>query len=96
MTWCWIVLLKPIYIRYVVSCGLKELDKRKIEQENIKDNQEFQEDIYDEELEKMVDLNDRYRLYQKHFTNLGKDCQKVLQLHFEKVSAQKYCPNYGV
>jgi RNA polymerase sigma factor (sigma-70 family) len=74
---------------------LKELDKRKIEQENIKDNQEFQEDIYDEELEKMVDLNDRYRLYQKHFTNLGKDCQKVLQLHFEKVSLKNIAQIMG-
>ena len=33
----------------------------------------------------MADLNERYRLYQKHFTNLGKDCQKILQLYFDKV-----------
>lgn len=64
---------------------LKQLDKRKIEQDKIKDHQEFQEDLYDEGLEKIVDLNERYRLYQKHFTNLGKDCQKVLQLYFDKV-----------
>ena len=64
---------------------LKQLDKRKIEQDKIKDHQEFQEDLYDEGLEKVVDLNERYRLYQKHFTNLGKDCQKVLQLYFDKV-----------
>ncbi len=64
---------------------LKHLDKRKIEKENIKDNQQYIEDIYDESLEKITDLNERYRLYQKHFTNLGKDCQKVLQLYFDKV-----------
>ncbi len=64
---------------------LKQLDKRKIEQDKIKDHQEFQEDLYDEGLEKIVDLNERYRLYQKHFTNLGKDCQKILQLYFDKV-----------
>lgn len=64
---------------------LKHLDKRKIEKENIKDNQQYVEDIYDESLEKITDLNERYRLYQKHFTNLGKDCQKVLQLYFDKV-----------
>jgi RNA polymerase sigma factor (sigma-70 family) len=64
---------------------LKQLDKRKIEKERIKDNQEYQDDIYDDDLEKITDLNERYRLYQKHFTNLGKDCQKVLQLYFDKV-----------
>jgi len=64
---------------------LKQLEKRKIEKEKIKDNQEYHDDIYDDSLEKVVDLNERYRLYQKHFTNLGKDCQKVLQLYFDKV-----------
>jgi RNA polymerase sigma factor (sigma-70 family) len=64
---------------------LKQLDKRKIEKEKIKDNHEYSDDIYDDGLEKVVDLNERYRLYQKHFTNLGKDCQKVLQLYFDKV-----------
>jgi len=64
---------------------LKQLDKRKVEKEKIKDNHEYHDDIYDDGLEKVVDLNERYRLYQKHFTNLGKDCQKVLQLYFDKV-----------
>jgi len=64
---------------------LKQLDKRKIEKEKIKDNQEYHDDIYDDNLEKVTDLNERYRLYQKHFANLGKDCQKVLQLYFDKV-----------
>ena len=64
---------------------LKQLEKRKIEKENIKDNHEFKDEIYDDSLEKVTDLNDRYRLYQKHFANLGKDCQKILQLYFDKV-----------
>lgn len=64
---------------------LKQLDKRKIEKEKIKDNQEYHDDIYDDNLEKVTDMNERYRLYQKHFTNLGKDCQKVLQLYLDKV-----------
>ena len=64
---------------------LKQLEKRKIEKENIKDNHEFNDDIYDDSLEKIADLNERYRLYQKHFANLGKDCQKILQLYFDKV-----------
>lgn len=64
---------------------LKQLEKRKIEKENIKDNHEFNDELYDDSLDKVTDLNDRYRLYQKHFANLGKDCQKILQLHFDKV-----------
>ena len=64
---------------------LKQLEKRKIEKENIKDNHEFNDEIYDDSLEKVADLNERYRLYQKHFANLGKDCQKILQLYFDKV-----------
>lgn len=64
---------------------LKQLEKRKIEKENIKDNHEFNDELYDDSLEKVTDLNDRYRLYQKHFANLGKDCQKILQLYFDKV-----------
>ena len=64
---------------------LKQFEKRKVEKEKIKDNHEYHDDIYDDGLERVVDLNERYRLYQKHFTNLGKDCQKVLQLYFDKV-----------
>lgn len=64
---------------------LKQLEKRKIEKENIKDNHEFNDEIYDDSLEKIADLNDRYKLYQKHFANLGKDCQKILQLYLDKV-----------
>lgn len=64
---------------------LKQLEKRKIEKEKIKDNHEFNDEIYDESLEKIIDLNERYSLYQKHFINLGKDCQKILQLYFDKV-----------
>jgi len=64
---------------------LKQLEKRKLEKEKIKDNHEYNEDLYDDGLESVVDQNERYRLYQKHFTNLGKDCQKVLQLYLDKV-----------
>ncbi|HLP44819.1 MAG TPA: sigma-70 family RNA polymerase sigma factor [Candidatus Kapabacteria bacterium] len=64
---------------------LKELEKRKVEKENIKDNHEYNDEIYDDGLDATIDLNERYKLYQKHFTLLGKDCQKILQLYFDKV-----------
>jgi RNA polymerase sigma factor (sigma-70 family) len=74
---------------------LKHLEKRKLEKEKIKDNHEFNDDIYDDGLEKVVDLNDRYKLYQKHFTNLGNDCQKILQLYFDKVSLKSIAQIMG-
>jgi RNA polymerase sigma factor (sigma-70 family) len=64
---------------------LKQLEKRKAEKEKIQDNHEYDDNIYDDAFEKTVDLNERYRLYQKHFANLGKDCQKILQMFFDKV-----------
>jgi len=74
---------------------LKELEKRKFEKENIKDNHEYNDDIYDDGLEKVIDLNERYKLYQKHFANLGKDCQKILQMYFDKVPLQNIADVMG-
>jgi RNA polymerase sigma factor (sigma-70 family) len=74
---------------------LKQLDKRKIEKQKIKDNHDYSEDIYDDSLEKVADLNERYKLYQKHFANLGKDCQKVLQMYFDKVPLKNIAQMMG-
>lgn len=83
------VLLDCTFETYLYSIcrflWLKQLEKRKIEKEKMKDNHEFNDELYDDGLEKVVDLNERYKLYQKHFANLGKDCQKILQLYFDKV-----------
>jgi RNA polymerase sigma factor (sigma-70 family) len=64
---------------------LKQLEKRRIEQEKLSDSLPFQEDIYDDDLVAVVDKNERYLLYQKHFKNISTDCQKILQLFFDKV-----------
>ncbi len=64
---------------------LKELEKRKIEQERLNDSLPFVEEIYDDNLVEIVEKNERYGLYQKHFKTLSTDCQKLLQLFFEKV-----------
>lgn len=74
---------------------LKQLEKRKNEKERIYDNQEFRDDIYDDQLNKTVDMNERYRLYQKHFKNLGKDCQKILQMFFDKVPLKQIASVMG-
>jgi len=74
---------------------LKELEKRKIEKENIKDNHEYNDELYDDGLELVIDLNERYKLYQKHFALLGKDCQKILQLYFDKVPLKSIADMMG-
>lgn len=64
---------------------LKQLEKRRMEQEKINDILPYQKDIYDDNLSELVEKNERYSLYQKHFNTLSTDCQKLLQLFFEKV-----------
>jgi RNA polymerase sigma factor (sigma-70 family) len=64
---------------------LKTLHKRRLEKEKIYDTIPYQEDLYDENLVMLVEKNEKYGLYQKHFSTLSTDCQKLLQLFFEKV-----------
>ncbi|MEM9919734.1 MAG: sigma-70 family RNA polymerase sigma factor [Bacteroidota bacterium] len=40
-------------------------------------------------------LNEQYRLYRKHFRKLGKDCQKVLEMYFDKVSMAEIARRMG-
>jgi len=65
---------------------LKQLEKRRIEKEKLNDSLPYQEDLYDDNLNELVEKNMRYGLYQKHFGTLSTDCQKLMQLFFEKVS----------
>jgi len=74
---------------------LKQLEKRKTEREKIQDNHEFNADIYDNAFEATADMNEKYRLYQKHFKNLGTDCQKVLQMFFDKVPLKQIAQVMG-
>jgi RNA polymerase sigma factor (sigma-70 family) len=64
---------------------LKQLEKRRIEKEKLNESLPFQEDLYDDSLNETVEKNERYGLYQKHFATLSTDCQKLMQLFFEKV-----------
>lgn len=64
---------------------LKQLEKRRIEKEKLNDSLPYQEDLYDDSLNEIVIKNERYGLYQRHFGALSTDCQKLLQLFFEKV-----------
>lgn len=74
---------------------LKQLEKRKTEREKIQDNHDFNTDIYDNAFETTAEMNEKYRLYQKHFKNLGTDCQKVLQMFFDKVPLKQIAKVMG-
>ena len=64
---------------------LKQLEKKRVEKEKINDSLPYQEDLYDDSLNELIVKNERYGLYQRHFGGLSTDCQKLLQLFFEKV-----------
>lgn len=74
---------------------LKQLEKRRIEREKINDTLPFQDDLYDDNLVELVDKNEKYSLYQKHFKTLGSDCQKLLQLFFDKVPLREIAQIMG-
>lgn len=65
---------------------LKQLEKRRIEKEKLNESLPYHEDLYDDNLNELAEKNERYGLYQKHFGTLSTDCQKLLQLFFEKTS----------
>lgn len=74
---------------------LKQLEKRRIEKEKLNDSLPYQEDLYDDNLNELVEKNERYGLYQKHFSTLSSDCQKLMQLFFEKVPLKEIAKVMG-
>lgn len=74
---------------------LKQLEKRRIEKEKLNDSLPFQEELYDDNLNELVEKNEKYSLYQKHFSTLSSDCQKLLQLFFDKVSLKEIADIMG-
>ncbi len=74
---------------------LKQLEKRRIEKEKLNDTLPYQTDLYDDNLNELAEKNERYGLYQKHFSTLSTDCQKLLQLFFEKVPLKEIAKVMG-
>ncbi len=74
---------------------LKQLEKRRIEKEKLNDTLPYQDDLYDDNLNELVEKNERYGLYQKHFSTLSTDCQKLMQLFFEKVPLKEIAKVMG-
>ncbi len=74
---------------------LKQLSRRKLEKEKISDSLPFQDNVYDDNLVATVEKNERFLLYQKHFKNISTDCQKILQLFFDKVPIKQIAQIMG-
>lgn len=62
---------------------LKHLERNKVKTDELSDNQTFV--LFEDNTEKMVSEQERYKLYQKHFLTLHKDCQAILRLFLQKV-----------
>ena len=50
---------------------------------------------FDHDFSELVEKNERFKLYQKHFQMLGSDCQKLLQLFFDKVPLKQIAQIMG-
>lgn len=59
------------------------------------DNTPLGDEGYDYNIVEVAEKNERYRLYQKHFQLLGSDCQKLLQLFFDKVPLKQIAQIMG-
>lgn len=75
---------------------LKELEVRRGTAITIRDVTNFSESVFDDELEEIVLLNERYRIYQEHFNKLGKECQKILRLFFQQVALKEIADKLGL
>jgi RNA polymerase sigma factor (sigma-70 family) len=62
---------------------LRQLEKRDIKTDGLTDNQVFIQ--IEDQIEEQVAEQERFRLYQKHFLTLHKDCQEILRLFLKKV-----------
>ena len=73
---------------------MKQLTRQKTEKEMMVDSTVFESE-FDHDFSDLVEKNERYKLYQKHFQLLGSDCQKLLQLFFDKVPLKQIAQIMG-
>jgi RNA polymerase sigma factor (sigma-70 family) len=68
---------------------LKQLQYKKESIVSHEDIDPYADQIIDDDLSELIQKNERYKLFQDHFQKMGKDCQKILQLFFEKVAIKQ-------
>lgn len=73
---------------------LKQLERRQIKTEGLSDNQAFVE--LEPELEEQVAEQEQFRLYQKHFQSLHKDCQEILRLFLNRVPLKEIAQKVNI
>jgi RNA polymerase sigma factor (sigma-70 family) len=73
---------------------LKQLARQKSEKE-VKIESTMFETEFDHDFSELVEKNERFKLYQKHFQLLGSDCQKLLQLFFDRVPLKQIAQIMG-
>jgi RNA polymerase sigma factor (sigma-70 family) len=73
---------------------LRQLEKRKVRNEVVVDNQVFVQ--IDEDIEGQVAEQEQFRIYQKHFQLLHKDCQEILQLFLKKVPLKEIAQKMNI
>jgi len=73
---------------------MKQLTRQRTEKEMMVDSAVFESE-FDHDFSDLVEKNERYKLYQKHFQLLGSDCQKLLQLSFDKVPLKQIAQIMG-
>ncbi|QZT38601.1 sigma-70 family RNA polymerase sigma factor [Halosquirtibacter xylanolyticus] len=64
---------------------LKELKKRDRFSEELVGDSQFASFELEDDMEEVIQKNERYRLYQKHFDLMGEDCKKLMSLFLKKV-----------
>lgn len=74
---------------------LKHLEKRKNNIVKVEEIHHYSESIYEDDIQDIALKNERYKLFQDHFQKLGKDCQKILQLFFDKVPIKQIAEVMG-
>jgi RNA polymerase sigma factor (sigma-70 family) len=62
---------------------LRQLEKKKVRNEVVSDNQVFVH--LEDNIEGFIEEQEQFRIYQKHFQLLHKDCQEILKHFLKKV-----------
>lgn len=73
---------------------LRQLEKRRVRNEVVSDDQVFID--LDEDIEGQAAEQEQFRIYQKHFKLLHKDCQEILRMFLKKVPLKEIAQKMNI
>jgi RNA polymerase sigma factor (sigma-70 family) len=73
---------------------LRQLERKQIRPDGLTDSQVFVE--LEEGLEEQAAEQEQYRLFQKHYQSLHKDCQEILRLFLNKVPLKEIAQKVNI